>query len=63
MPRFTYNGPPDEPGVSENFHALTGAWVTGEPRDIEGAVAVAWLRQHPHWSEVIEAPASEPVEE
>jgi hypothetical protein len=56
MARFVYLGPPDE-RVESNFHQLTGDWVTGEPRDIDDAAAVAWLRRHPHWSELVEEPA------
>lgn len=55
---FVYVGPADE-RVQSNFHALTGEWITGEPRLIEDAEAIAWLRRHPHWREVIEGEAEE----
>lgn len=51
MARFVYLGPPDE-SVAGNFHVLTGDWITGEPRDIDDAAAVEWLRRHPHWREL-----------
>lgn len=57
MARFVYLGPPDE-RVGGTVHALTGEWVTGEPRDIDDAAAVEWLRRHPHWRE--EAVEGEP---
>lgn len=56
MARFVYLGPPDE-RVERNLHGLTGEWVTGDPRDIDDAAAVAWLRRHPHWQEVALEPA------
>lgn len=60
MARFVYLGPPDE-RVERNFHQLTGDWVTGEPRDIDDAAAVAWLRRHPHWRELAEDGEPAPV--
>lgn len=61
MARFVYLGPSDE-DVHGTVHALTGEWVTGEPREIDDAAAVAWLRRHPHWREVEAAePAPEPA--
>lgn len=63
MARFVYLGPPDEQ-VERNLHELTGEWVTGEPRDIDDAAAVWWLRRHPHWREVVaegEDPPPPPV--
>jgi hypothetical protein len=53
MARFVYLGPPDE-SVASNHHALTGDWITGEPRDIDDAAAATWLRRHPHWRELVE---------
>lgn len=58
--RFVYIGPPDEPGVPGTRHAMTGEWVTGEPRLIEDEAAIAWLRSHPHWREVEEDGALTP---
>lgn len=62
MARFVYLGPPGEQ-VSGTVHAMTGAWMTGEPRDIDDGAAIAWLRRHPHWQELseAEAPESEPA--
>ena len=48
--RFVYLGPPDEPEIAGTFHAMTGEGVTGEPRDVDGASAIAWLSRHPHWA-------------
>lgn len=50
--RFVYLGPPDEPEVAGTVSTMTGAWVRGEPRAVEGEAALAWLRRHPHWAEV-----------
>lgn len=55
---FVYVGPPGE-RVESNFHALTGEWITGEPREIGDEAAIAWLRRHPHWLEVIDGTAEE----
>ena len=57
MPSFTYDGPPDEPGIDGTENVLTGAWVKGVAREIVDAGHVAWLRRHPHWSEVLIEPA------
>lgn len=51
--RFVYLGPPDE-RVMGTRQALTGEWITGEPRLIVDEAAIAWLRSHPHWREVTE---------
>jgi hypothetical protein len=48
--RFVYLGPPDEPKCAGVTNALTGVWVTGEPRDIEDPSHIAWLARHPHWA-------------
>ena len=50
--RFVYLGPPDEPEIAGTFHAMTGEWVTGEPRDIADPAEIAWLSRHPHWAAV-----------
>lgn len=60
MARFVYLGPPGEQ-VERNFHQLTGEWVTGVPRDIDDAAAVAWLRRHPHWMALDAEDEPEPV--
>ena len=52
MARFVYLGPLGE-RVERNFHQMTGEWVTGEPRDIDDAAAVEWLRRHHHWAEIV----------
>jgi hypothetical protein len=56
---FVYLGPPDEPEVAGTFHAMTGEWVTGEPREISDPEDCAWLKRHPHWAEVVDAVAEE----
>lgn len=56
---FVYLGPPDEPEVAGTFHAMTGKWLTGEPREISNSEACAWLKRHPHWAEVVDAVAEE----
>ena len=56
--RFVYLGPPDEPEIAGTFHALTGEWVKGEPREVSEPDACAWLARHPHWAPVVdEAPS------
>lgn len=49
MTRFVYIGPPDEPLVSGTFHAGSGEWVRGVPREIADEATAARLRKHPHW--------------
>jgi hypothetical protein len=51
MATFTYNGPPDEPGVGSVENALTGAWIKGVAREVADPRHIAFLRKHPHWSE------------
>lgn len=52
--RFVYLGPPDEPSVAGTFHARTGEWVRGVPREISDDAAIARLLRHPHWAAVEE---------